>query len=55
MFCDEDSDDDECDMMNDMSENPHLNSDQKGMSVGNETIPDIDFNHKQRKNVQKNM
>ena len=33
MFCDESDDDDEFDTMNDMSENPNMNSDQKGFSV----------------------
>lgn len=44
----EDSDDDDVDMMNDMSENPNLHSDQKGISVGNETIPDDDYKPKNR-------
>jgi hypothetical protein len=48
MFCDESDDDDEFDTMNDMSENPNMNSDQKGFSVGNETVPDVDYKPKVR-------
>lgn len=44
----DDSDDDDGDLMNDMSENPNLHSDQKGFSVGNETMPDVDFKPKTR-------